>query len=747
MATITAKAAGGKWGSTTTWEPEQVPTAADDVILASTSGSVEIAAEAFCRSLEASAYQKTLSLPTQTLVIGTSTSNAGLALAFGKSMTLSLSGSAIKFVSTAAEVQRITTGGRTMPRVIFKAPGGKWQLQDKYEAGGGRIELEEGELATNGQECKLEAGLRSPGTATRTLSLGASTVLLTGTGTVWELVATGLTVALTAATIGVTNQSTTLKTFKGGGASYGTVTFSGNYIEVQGANTFATLNVNTARKATTIKGTLVSATTTLTVTEGALPAVGEELKSAGIPTGTIVLAIVNEVAKTVEMSAAATETVSVAEVIEVFPAGLLLKQGETQTVTTFATNGKAGELARLASSLSGKPATITKATGQVSVNFMILKDSKAAGITEWYAGTGSRNATGDSVWKFEAAPPFFEGTASVRSGLGMGASGAKVASGVAAMTTGARNVATGAKAGTGVAVLPSAARVVGSGAKLASGVSATPSGAHVAPLGAKGASGVGALPSASRLAASGAKLAAGVPALRSAVRASAVAAGKSTTGEGRVRGAVEVLGESSELQRSGRSTVPSGTKTASTGSKGAQGTGAVHQASRAVSVAVKSTSGAAGARAGVNVSAVAGKLASGAATIRAAIRAVGAGGKAPTGEAKIAAAVRTQATGSKGGIGAPTVSTGARQGATGSKATSGSVLLPVANRIAVLVSKTTVGEAFLRVAARWVGLTRPKATTLEAVSRSPTSLYAISRSPTTLTAVSRSPTTLQGGTK
>jgi hypothetical protein len=742
MATITAKAAGGKWSATTTWEPEQVPTAADDVIFAAASGTVEVATEASCRSVEASKFTKAWIIRSA-VSIGTTTGNAGLALKLGAAMTLTLE-AGFKFVSTASEVLTISPAGKKLAKLVFQGAGGKWSLQEKCEAT--VVEVLAGELKTNGQEC-VWASFAAGGTETRTVSLGASKVTLGATGTVWSAGAAAvLTFSACTSTIEVADTSTTLKTFKGTGLAYATVIFAGNYIEVTGANTFAAIAVNTARKATTIKGTLVSATTTLTVTEGTLPAVGEELKSAGIPTGTIVLAIVNEVAKTVEMSAAATETVSVAEVIEVFPAGLLLKQGETQTVGTFATNGKSGELARIATNTSGKAATLTKATGQVSVNFMILKDSKAAGITEWYAGTGSRNATGDSVWKFEAAPPFFEGTATVRSGLTMSATGAKVASGVAAMTAGARNVPKGAKAGAGAVALPSAARVVGSGAKLASGVSAAPSGAHVAPSGAKGASGVGVLPSASRLAAAGAKLAVGVPALRNAVRASAVAAGKSSAGEGRVRGAVEVSGESSELQRSGRSTVPSATKTASVGSKGAQGTGAVHQASRAVSVAVKATSGAAGVRAGVNASAVAGKLASGTAPLRSAVRALATGGKAPTGEAKIATAVRGQATGVKGGIGSPIVSVAERQAATGVKSTSATGQLPIGARIAVVVSKTTVGEAFLRVAARWVALTRPKPTTLTATSRSPTTLTAVSRSPTTLTGESRSPTTLTGGT-
>ena len=40
--TITAAAGGGNWSSTTSWSPAQTPTAADDVVLASTSGSVTV---------------------------------------------------------------------------------------------------------------------------------------------------------------------------------------------------------------------------------------------------------------------------------------------------------------------------------------------------------------------------------------------------------------------------------------------------------------------------------------------------------------------------------------------------------------------------------------------------------------------------------------------------------------------------------------------------------------------------------
>lgn len=46
MTLLTAVSGGGNWSSAATWSPAQVPTAADDVVLASTSGNVTINAAA-----------------------------------------------------------------------------------------------------------------------------------------------------------------------------------------------------------------------------------------------------------------------------------------------------------------------------------------------------------------------------------------------------------------------------------------------------------------------------------------------------------------------------------------------------------------------------------------------------------------------------------------------------------------------------------------------------------------------------
>ena len=87
------------------------------------------------------------------------------------------------------------------------------------------------------------------------------------------------------------------------------------------------------------------------------------------------------------------------------PNGLKLVNGGTQTITnTLTTNGSAGNLAILVSSLSGSTATLSKTSGTVSVDYMSIKDSHATGGASWYAGAHSTNVSNNTGWIFEAAP-------------------------------------------------------------------------------------------------------------------------------------------------------------------------------------------------------------------------------------------------------------------------------------------------------------------------------------------------------
>lgn len=127
MATITAAAGGGNWSSTATWVGGVVPTAADDVRLASTSGNVNIDGAVACRSLDCTGYTGTLTHNAFTLSIGDATAgtgNSALKLVSGMTYTLAnVTTSAIAFVSTSATQQTVDFGGKSVGNLTFSTAG------------------------------------------------------------------------------------------------------------------------------------------------------------------------------------------------------------------------------------------------------------------------------------------------------------------------------------------------------------------------------------------------------------------------------------------------------------------------------------------------------------------------------------------------------------------------------------------------------------------------------------------------
>ena len=100
MATITAAAGGGNWSATGTWVGGVVPTAADDVVLASTSGNVTIDVNSVCRSLDCQAsgnYAGTLTFSgVNYLTIGDATAGAGnRALRLSSAMTYAVGSNSV----------------------------------------------------------------------------------------------------------------------------------------------------------------------------------------------------------------------------------------------------------------------------------------------------------------------------------------------------------------------------------------------------------------------------------------------------------------------------------------------------------------------------------------------------------------------------------------------------------------------------------------------------------------------------
>jgi len=89
--------------------------------------------------------------------------------------------------------------------------------------------------------------------------------------------------------------------------------------------------------------------------------------------------------------------------------GLVFTIDSIQTVTNFATNGSAGNLAKILSTSAGSHFHLTTGSAQISVDYMSIRDSVADEANTWYAGANSTDVSGNSGWVF-GAPPTIETT-------------------------------------------------------------------------------------------------------------------------------------------------------------------------------------------------------------------------------------------------------------------------------------------------------------------------------------------------
>ena len=83
------------------------------------------------------------------------------------------------------------------------------------------------------------------------------------------------------------------------------------------------------------------------------------------------------------------------------PKTVTFTSNTTQTIAgTFTSIGTSGNIITINSSTAGVPATLSKASGTVSGDYLSIKDSTANGGAAWYAGTHSTNVSGNSGWIF-----------------------------------------------------------------------------------------------------------------------------------------------------------------------------------------------------------------------------------------------------------------------------------------------------------------------------------------------------------
>ena len=221
------------------------PVAADDVFFDGNSGTgtVSIAANAFCRSFTGTGYTGTLG-GASALIVGDATAGN---IVIGSGMTWSHSGN-LSLRSTTGTNTINTNGVSTACRIVFEvANTGTWQLisalTNTHSSGIGLSSSST--LDTNGNT--VTAVSLTTDDFTPTITLGASTLNFSGTGTVWY--AAGATLNANTSTINLTASSGTGSSVNLGGKTYNNMTVSAggtgiiSFSAGNNSNTFNTLTL------------------------------------------------------------------------------------------------------------------------------------------------------------------------------------------------------------------------------------------------------------------------------------------------------------------------------------------------------------------------------------------------------------------------------------------------------------------------------------------------------------------------
>lgn len=160
----------------------------------------------------------------------------------------------------------VTSAGNTFfPQVIINAYGGTIQTQDA-SIFGRSLTLTQGTFDANIYNVTIGTALSVANSSSVILGLGTGTWTFTGTGTVVSVLGTNAIIVPSTSTIVISNNTSTAKTFAGGGETFYDVSFSGDNIIVTGANTFHNLGIDNAGDTNTTGLILSSGTATTTIT-------------------------------------------------------------------------------------------------------------------------------------------------------------------------------------------------------------------------------------------------------------------------------------------------------------------------------------------------------------------------------------------------------------------------------------------------------------------------------------------------
>lgn len=255
--------AGGNWSNTGSWT-SRVPLPQDNVTVGSgASGTITADMPLLGANLDFTGFTGTLAAGSLVTIanFGNVTLGSGMTVDNTTAASIQLRGRGSHTLTTNGVA--IPLGNTSTVQLQVISPGGSYTAQDALtvtvgnsSASGSGVALFAGELDFN-DFAVITPLVRSDNTAVaRTLTLGSSTVTLNRTSvtTVWNLVATNLTVSAAAGSVVISTATANTRTFAGAGATYGTLTYtvagSSGALVISDANTFTNLNVAEGRTLT-----------------------------------------------------------------------------------------------------------------------------------------------------------------------------------------------------------------------------------------------------------------------------------------------------------------------------------------------------------------------------------------------------------------------------------------------------------------------------------------------------------------
>lgn len=409
--------AGSKWALTSGGAGGQaVPTNADDVFLdGNTAGNVTISGSRNCLGFDTTGFTNTFAGSGALFTYGDVVLDSG--------MTYTHSGGLYVFGSGT---RTFDAGGVSISasEIFFQPTSGECTLiSDIVHTGNQPIGHTGGILNFNGFDITTNSFTGNT-SSTRELNLGSGTITLIGDqSNLWAMSSDGLTFDAGTSTIEMTGALVDRAFFYGGGLSYATVinnTTGASPLVIEDSNSFANLTIAAGREQ------LFAAGSAQTIDEFiAVGSSGNEITigSSGADDAIATTEIANAGEDYLEfdqLQVDAGDFNAFITVLAVDGGGAItdysvdqLGSGYSVASNVDTTNFSSGGTGFQINILSVTPLgthTLSKASGVVACDYLILSNSIATGGADWYAGSNSVDNGGNVGWIFDDPPAPVGGT-------------------------------------------------------------------------------------------------------------------------------------------------------------------------------------------------------------------------------------------------------------------------------------------------------------------------------------------------